>query len=560
MASYGSTSTIEWALNKRHLPRSQVEAIPDVDDYEASDDDASSINPSSLRANFMLPDTELPDFDPTSIDRYGSLREQSPFFSPVFKHLQTMRPEKLQIASEAAQNLRRKLMRGSNVLIVQGGYKGKRFIYEKLQHLDVNVYMLDGPDSYWRKTVEEGLLTDFIELDFTENDTIFERAMDAIMDSDIDIKFDAVTTYYEDAVPLVARIATAMGLASNSVEACDRARNKRRTRQVMAESGLPVPRFCRILSLEDISEAADYVGFPAILKPTFGASSLGVTKVLSKQAATDAYSKLFTTLSVKEDTIWAQGTEMVLEEFYDGDEFDIDILLWDGQACYAKVSDNWACCEPWFQETGTNCPSLYPPEKQAELIKLSIDTTLALGFRFGCFHAECKYTSRGPRIIEVNARMGGVSVRDANRFAWGIDLVEEHCMCALKIPIRPVIPQKPLQFMAEAAINAPYTGIVNANGWLDFAKDNPFVYKINYFRYEGSKVTGPEDGIPDWIAEIIVVGDTSAAHSVEIIRNIIETAVVPITAKNPGKEAPFWLPVNSHPFTAARKTTKQEES
>lgn len=558
MTSYGSTGAIECALNKRHLPRSQVEAIPDVDDFEASDDDASSINPSSLRANFMLPDTELPDLDPTSIDRYGSLREQSPFFSPVFKHLPTMRPEKLQIASEATQELRRKLMRDSNVMIVQGGYKGKRFIYERLQDLGVNVYMLDGPDSVWKKAVDDGLLVDFIEIDFTENETIFERAMEAIMDSVIDIKFDAVTTYYEDAVPLAARIATALGLTTNSVEACDSARNKRRTRQVMAESGLPVPKFCKISSPEDITKSADHVGFPAILKPTFGSSSLGVTKVLDKQAAIDAYTRMFATLDVKEDTIWAQGTEMVLEEFYDGDEFDIDILLWDGQVCYAKVSDNWACCEPWFQETGTNCPSLYPPEKQAELIKLSIDTTLALGFRFGCFHVECKYTSRGPRIIEVNARMGGVSVRDANRFAWGIDLVEEHCMCALKIPIRPLVPEKPLQFMAEAAINAPYTGTVNANGWLDFAKDNPWIHKINYFRYEGNKVTGPEDGIPDWMAEIIVVGDTSIAHSVETIRNIIETTVVPITAKNPGKETPFWLPMNSHPFTSARKAIEQQ--
>jgi hypothetical protein len=35
----------------------------------------------------------------------------------------------------------------------------------------------------------------------------------------------------------------------------------------------------------------------------------------------------------------------------------------------------------------------------------------ALGFRLGVFHVEAKYTSRGPRLIEVNARMGGGPVR-----------------------------------------------------------------------------------------------------------------------------------------------------
>ncbi len=35
----------------------------------------------------------------------------------------------------------------------------------------------------------------------------------------------------------------------------------------------------------------------------------------------------------------------------------------------------------------------------------------ALGFQLGVFHVEAKYTSRGPRLIEVNARMGGGPVR-----------------------------------------------------------------------------------------------------------------------------------------------------
>lgn len=551
MTSYGSTGAVDFALNRRHLPRSQVEVIPGADAYDCSDDDASSLA-SSLRANFMPPNVELPVLDNASIDRYGSLRENSPYFSPVFKHLPTVRPEKLHAASEEAQTLRRKLMRGSNVLIIQGGYAGKQFIYERLQELGVNVYILDGPESHWKKVSEDGIVKGFIELDFTQYDTIFERAMDAIMYSDIDLKFDAVTTYYEDAVALAARIATAMGLAVNSVEACDRARNKHRTREVMGEYGLPVPRFHKVVTEKDLRDGCEIVGFPAILKPVFGASSLGVVKVESTQKAVDAFNELIGTLVAEEDTIWAQGTEMVLEEFYDGDEFDIDLLLWDGQVMYAKVSDNWGCCEPWFQETGTNCPSFYPPEKQGELVKLGIDTTLALGFRYGCFHVELKYTSRGPRLIEVNARMGGVSVRDANKFAWGVDLVEEHCMCALKIPIRPIIAPKPLAFMAEAAINAPYSGIVTKDGWLDFALDIDTVKQVKYFKHEGDKVDGPKDGMPDWMAEIIVVGNKSSAHSVQLIREIMEKCEVPISATKKGEEKPWFLPMHCHPLTTAQ--------
>ena len=51
--------------------------------------------------------------------------------------------------------------------------------------------------------------------------------------------------------------------------------------------------------------------------------------------------------------------------------------------------------------------------QQDELIKLSVDATLALGFTSGVFHVESKYTSHGARLIEVNCRMGGMQARCA---------------------------------------------------------------------------------------------------------------------------------------------------
>jgi biotin carboxylase len=233
----------------------------------------------------------------------------------------------------------------------------------------------------------------------------------------------------------------------------------------------------------------------------------------------------------------------------DGEEVDIDILLSDGKCVYAKVSDNWSCMEPWFQELGANCPSLLPLERQDHLIKLSIDTTLAFGFTSGCFHVECKYTTRGPRMIEVNARMGGVSVRDLNLIAWGVDLVEEHAMTALGIPICPVIPDAPLKFCAETCINCPYSGTMKGQNYLDFAKANPEVTKVYYIKKDGEKVTGPEDSVPDWLAEVIVVTDKSMEHGVQVIRQIVEDqCVLPIEPNDPSKKRPVYFPSDKFPF------------
>jgi len=436
---------------------------------------------------------------------------------------------------------------GASVLIVQGGYSGKRFIYEKLKELGVLVTIMDGPDSIWRAAVDEGLIEGFVELDFTENSTVFERAMDAVLA--MESKFDAVTTYFEDAVALAARIATALGLENNPVLACDQARNKRITRQVMRECGLPVPKFYQVLSESDLEPACEHVQFPAILKPVFGAASMGVNKVYSKEETVAAYKKIFATLNVEDDAIWAQGTEMVLEEFYDGDEFDIDMLLFEGEVVYAKVSDNWACWEPWFQEIGTNCPSLYHEEKQRELVKLAADSTVALGFKYGAFHVELKYTSRGPRMIEVNARMGGVSVYDCSKLAWGVDLVEEHMMSVLKIPIRPLIPEKPLGFFAETAINAPYSGTMLSETWLDALKKDARVVFVHYFKKKGEKVQGPEDGVPDWIGEIRVFGTESGFEMCELIRTFMrDMKDVPIEPAVPRNKREWFFPDHMHPF------------
>lgn len=76
----------------------------------------------------------------------------------------------------------------------------------------------------------------------------------------------------------------------------------------------------------------------------------------------------------------------------------------------------------------------------------------------GVFHVELKYTKRGPRLIEVNCRMGGGPVRNTNLLVWGVDLVEEHLLTCAGIPSRPPVAARPLMYIGEYSINAKTTG------------------------------------------------------------------------------------------------------
>lgn len=53
--------------------------------------------------------------------------------------------------------------------------------------------------------------------------------------------------------------------------------------------------------------------------------------------------------------------------------------MYDGQATYGAVTDNWPTIEPYFNETGSNCPSILPRAQQRELLELSVNSVKVCG-------------------------------------------------------------------------------------------------------------------------------------------------------------------------------------
>jgi hypothetical protein len=81
---------------------------------------------------------------------------------------------------------------------------------------------------------------------------------------------------------------------------------------------------------------------------------------------------------------------MMLEEYLDGTEVDIDVVMSGKSAAYAKVTDNWPTLEPWFNETGDNAPSMFEKSQQHELMSLAVNTLRCMGLKLGVFHVEVR--------------------------------------------------------------------------------------------------------------------------------------------------------------------------
>jgi biotin carboxylase len=471
----------------------------------------------------------------------GNGFQTGPEFSLSFSDLQSIPRECLQAYSKEGQELRTALLRDACIVFFCAGYPGKKFIYEIAKKRGVRSIIVDNHDSWAKELATSGIISDFIGVDMAAPaDEVFKQSLDGIRA--LGIKPDGVCTFVELSVSISAQLAQALGCPGPDPECVLAARDKSKARRVFKDHGLPHVRNVLILSEQDISKASEYIGFPAVLKPISGAASLGVQKVNSSDELISVYRNVVSTISNlivsagalerRTQTIGgtcsgSQGVEarsvidvtVMMEEYLDGQEVDVDLVMSDGKARYCKVIDNGPTYEPFFAETHASLPSLMDPIKVEELEALAIKSVEALGFLGGVFHVELKYTSKGPRLIEVNCRMGGGPTRMIHKLVSGIDLVLEQFFLAVGIPSRPIVPKEPLTRVAYAFINSRATGAVDDVSFMsEYAKRENVVWVNPYVKpYE--QVIGPQDGHPSWLGDVVVTHE-DGHRALEIVKEI----------------------------------------
>lgn len=463
----------------------------------------------------------------TSDQREDAIRSLLP--TATYQMLAKVPKKLLSSHDEAGHKLRRQLMRGATIVFISAGLPGKRFTIELAASLGVKPVILEHPDSWSRTLVDEGIAAKFLPVDFSQSsEDIFSDALRLIKQLGEDGTTgpaDGIASFVELSIPLVSRLAEALGLPGHRPAAVDNARNKHATRGALKAAGLPTPRNALIQSEADIPLCAQQVGFPAVLKPVSGAASLGVKKVTSLSDMKTCYKEIVHELStlVVSSGALIQGPAdgsgvkaeksvdltVLMEQFLDGCEVDVDVVMSEGEYRYACVSDNGPTLEPYFNETWAVCPSLLPKEQQVALKELSVASVKALGFTSGVFHVECKYTSTGPQLIEVNARMGGGQVHECNFRTWGVCLVEETLIAALGIPARPLVPRNPISAVAYCYVNAMKSGIVKDLSGLEAVRQRPGVVWAKPLTKVGIKAVGPQDGLPTWLCDLFVQRPTA---------------------------------------------------
>lgn len=230
--------------------------------------------------------------------------------------------------------------------------------------------------------------------------------------------FAGVLCWDEGRTLQAAGIAEALGLPGGDPGAILRCRDKHRTRTALAEAGVPSAASRLVGTLDEAGEVARQLGYPLVVKPRGLSASLGVSRVDGPDQLAVAFANACDTNAQHHELL---DENVLVEEYLDGPEISCDCALVDGRLTLLVAARKQLGFAPYFEEVGHRVEADDPLRRDARLLDVLTRTHRALAFQNGITHVELRLTADGPKVIEVNGRLGGDLIPYLGWLATGID-------------------------------------------------------------------------------------------------------------------------------------------
>ncbi|GGN09505.1 biotin carboxylase [Actinoplanes campanulatus] len=325
-----------------------------------------------------------------------------------------------------------------------------------------------------------------------------------------DLSADGIVTFSERMLVPTALLAERLGLPFHTPAVAALLTDKHRQREALDAAGVTPVRHRPLTDPARWPEAVAHTGLPAVVKPRRGEASRD-THLLRDEAQAAAILP------------GLPPGAFVLEEYLEGrpepnfgDYVSVECVAAAGTVTALAVTGKFRLLPP-FRETGGFWPSHLSDTEQDEVAALAVAAVEALGVTTGLSHVEIKLTPAGPRIIEVNGRLGGGIAELAHRAA-GLDLLDLAARIALgeTPPVRRARPDRVYFQHNTVAPEQPCT--VTAIHGIASVSATPGVHRIRPFVRLGERLPG---GVHTQELDILT-GD--AADHAEMIR-ILDTAL-----------------------------------
>lgn len=231
--------------------------------------------------------------------------------------------------------------------------------------------------------------------------------------------FAGVLTYEETRVESAAELATTLGLRTSSRAAVNACRDKYLGRQALKKAEVPQAESIAVADLAQAKEAAERIGYPVVVKPRALSASCGVTLVTAPQELEEAYQEAG---RIWFDEVPRSEAPILIEEFLDGPEISVEVLCRDGQITALFVARKELGYAPGFEEVGHTVRADDPLLHDGQLLKVLQDAHSAVGLTNTVTHTELRLTAGGPKVVEINARIGGDRIPYLGQLVTGVEI------------------------------------------------------------------------------------------------------------------------------------------
>lgn len=266
-------------------------------------------------------------------------------------------------------------------------------------------------------------IDEYIQVDITNKDTLLSY-IDTFY---VKTKFSAVITFLDKGVEPCSWVTQHLNLPGNPHLAAKATRDKYFMRQILEKNAIPHPKFKFIESFSDLAAAANIIGYPLIFKPVGATLSKGIFKINAASDLEPSYKAMLELSNPKHDPnflFYPKG--YIAEEFMSGKEFSVEGIASQGKIYFAGVTEKWTNPDNFIE-----IQHVFPARIDSEIHKIILNATQqalrAINWQCGGFHIEVMLTEQGPRIVEMNGRLGGDYISShLVEIATGIDLITEN--------------------------------------------------------------------------------------------------------------------------------------
>lgn len=376
-------------------------------------------------------------------------------------------------------------------------------VIEKAKSMGYYVLAVDGnPKAPGFNVADKAICADIVN-----EETMLKIARDEHVDG-------VIHPCSEVSMAVMGRINDELGLSGISREQAICATNKHLMRKAFEKGNAPSPKSILAQDAEDAwSRLQNEFDTNAILKPSRNSGSRGIAKVSRNMDKGDFIRAYDESLNESRDH------SVLIEQFIEGPEFSIEMIVWQGEIHVLTVTDKKTTGAPHFVELGHNQPSCFSDADVETLKAAAIAGVKALGINNCACHAEAKLMNGKAYLMEVGARLGGDFIStELTHLSTGVDMVAAAIDVALGVDPDLSVKEEPKGVCIRYFCPKPGKLVRISNTEV---LNNPHVYLWEIYPKEG-------DVIPAVTSSLcrsghVIVTEKTPQKAIELAERLIES-------------------------------------